>query len=198
MRQHALRRTLLYAAVTAATIAGAAVSTTPAHAATGTSVITVGAGATVTVDDQLPTGTISGSLLNRDGTPAWAYLTVFDSAEQNFVTSVSVPSSGAFTLDLPAGSYKLNYRVRNAFDQWSGGKTSYETAVPVEVTAGQTVQVVETVLPTGSVGGRLTKADGSPAANVGVTASQPAGRQRLGLDEHRHRRAVPHRRPDAR
>ncbi|MGI5180991.1 MSCRAMM family protein [Dactylosporangium sp. CA-152071] len=175
MRQHALRRTLLYAAVTAATIAGAAVSTTPAHAATGTSVTTVGAGATVTVDDQLPTGTISGSLLNRDGTPAWAYLTVFDSAEQNFVTSVSVPSSGAFTLDLPAGSYKLNYRVRNAFDQWSGGKTSYETAVPVEVTAGQAVQVVETVLPTGSVGGRLTKADGSPAANVGVTASQPGG-----------------------
>ncbi|MEV0561136.1 carboxypeptidase-like regulatory domain-containing protein [Dactylosporangium sp. NPDC050588] len=174
MRQHALRRTLLSAAVTAATIAGAAVSTTPAHAATGTRAVTVGAGATV-VDDEPPTGTISGSLLNRDGTPAWAYLTVFDSAEQNFVTSVSVPSSGAFTLDLPAGSYKLSYRVRNAFDQWSGGKTSYETAVPVEVTAGQAVQVVETVLPTGSVGGRLTKADGSPAANVGVTAGQPGG-----------------------
>ncbi|MFF5233921.1 hypothetical protein [Dactylosporangium sp. NPDC000521] len=53
MRKHALRRTLLYAAVTAATIAGAAVSTTPAHAETGTSVIAngdvviVGAGATV-------------------------------------------------------------------------------------------------------------------------------------------------------
>ncbi|MDG6108350.1 carboxypeptidase regulatory-like domain-containing protein [Dactylosporangium aurantiacum] len=251
MRKHGLRRALLHAAVTAATIAGAAVSTTPAYAETGTSVITghladangnpavgadvwaqtwnmstpaatttdangaytlpdlpageyqvsyrasggsftqwahqkltyadsdviiVGAGATVVVDDRLlPTATISGSLLNRDGTPAWAYLTVFDSAAQNYITSVSVPSSGAFTLELPVGSYKLNYRVRDAFDQWSGGKTSYETAVPVEVIAGQAVQVVETVLPTGSVGGQLTNADGSPAANVGVIANQPDG-----------------------
>jgi hypothetical protein len=41
------------------------------------------------------------------------------------------------------------------------------------VSAGQAVQVDETVLPTGSLGGRLTNSDGSPAGNVQVTTNQP-------------------------
>ncbi|GAB3854531.1 carboxypeptidase regulatory-like domain-containing protein [Dactylosporangium cerinum] len=136
--------------------------------------ITVGAGATVVVDDQLlPTGTIQGRLLNRDGTPAQASLTVYQADAQLSVTYVNVQSDGSFTTELPVGSYKLNFRVRNAFDQWTGGQQSFETATPVVVTAGQPVQVDETVLPTGSLGGRLTNADGTPAGNVQVTTSQP-------------------------
>jgi hypothetical protein len=136
--------------------------------------ITVGAGATVVVDDQLlPTGTIQGRLLNRDGSPAQASVTVYLADNQSSVNYATVQADGTFSAELPAGSYKLSFRVRNAFEQWSGGQQSYETATPVVVTAGQAVQVNETVLPTGSLGGRLTRPDGTPAGNAQVFADQP-------------------------
>ncbi|WP_327010273.1 carboxypeptidase-like regulatory domain-containing protein [Dactylosporangium sp. NBC_01737] len=136
--------------------------------------ITVGAGATVVVDDQLlPTGTIQGRLLNRDGTPAQAFVTVYQADVQSPVNYTTVQADGTFSTELPAGTYKLGFRIRGAFEQWSGGQQSYETAKPVVVTAGQAVQVDETVLPTGSLGGRLTRTDGTPAGNVQVITSQP-------------------------
>ncbi|GGM34921.1 carboxypeptidase-like regulatory domain-containing protein [Dactylosporangium sucinum] len=152
MRIHALRRVL--AGVAAAIIAVLPVG--PAHAGT--------------VGDAGTTGTISGRLQHRDGSPAWAYLTVFTTVGQNYAGSAYVPADGSFTVDVPAGSYKLAYSVRGRFEQWSGGATSFAAAVPVEVVAGQVTEVTETVLPTGSIAGRVTRADGSVAAGVPVYA----------------------------
>ncbi|WP_238013683.1 carboxypeptidase-like regulatory domain-containing protein [Dactylosporangium sp. AC04546] len=156
MRNHALRRVLAGAA--AAIIALLPVG--PAHAGT--------AGADGT------TGTISGRLQNRDGSPTWAYLTVFTTVGQNYAGSAYVPAAGTFSVDVPAGSYKLVFNVRGRFEQWSGGATSFAAAVPVEVVAGQVTEVTETVLPTGSIAGRVTRADGSSAAGVPVYAGGSA------------------------
>ncbi|MFI5912453.1 carboxypeptidase regulatory-like domain-containing protein [Dactylosporangium sp. NPDC051541] len=146
-----------------------------AHQKTGfgeADTVTVGAGAAVVVNEQLlPTGVITGSLLNRDGTPSTGTVTAYTMPGQAYVDSKGV-SGGAFRIELPVGAYKLQFRVRDAFYQWNGGAKSFETASAIQVVAGQTVQLQETVLPTGSIAGRLTNADGSPAAGTNLAVIQ--------------------------
>ncbi|WP_433050457.1 carboxypeptidase regulatory-like domain-containing protein [Dactylosporangium sp. CS-033363] len=132
--------------------------------------ITVGAGATVVVDEQLlPTGFITGNLLNRDGTPATGSVTANSSPENFYIDSRSLQLDGTYRFELPVGAYKLQFGVQNAFSQWNGGALTFETAAPIQLAAGQTVELHDTVLPTGSIGGRLTNADGSPAAGASVS-----------------------------
>ncbi|WP_433209725.1 carboxypeptidase-like regulatory domain-containing protein [Dactylosporangium sp. CS-047395] len=136
--------------------------------------ITVGAGATVVVDEQLlPTGFISGDLLNRDGTPATGSVTANSSPENFYIDSHGLQLDGTYRFELPVGAYKLGFRVRDAFTQFNGGALTFEAAAPIQVTAGQTVELHDTVLPTGSIGGRLTNPDGSPAAGASVSVRTP-------------------------
>lgn len=135
--------------------------------------VPVAAGATAVVNDQLlATGRIAGTLRNADGTAAQAYVQAYTAEGQNYVGSTGVGFDGTFGLDLPAGAYKVQFNVRSAFQQWNGGKLTFDSAAPIQVTAGSTVTLTETVVPTGSIAGRLTNANGTPAAGVSVTAER--------------------------
>ncbi|MEV0130514.1 carboxypeptidase-like regulatory domain-containing protein [Dactylosporangium sp. NPDC050688] len=135
--------------------------------------IPVAAGATVVVDEQLlATGRIVGTLHNADGSAAQAFVQAYTAEGQNYVGSGGVAPDGTFGLDLPPGDYKIQFYVRYSFYQWNGGKLTFDSAAPIQVTAGSTIPLAETVVPTGSIAGRLTNADGTPAAGVGVFAER--------------------------
>ncbi|WP_433056235.1 carboxypeptidase regulatory-like domain-containing protein [Dactylosporangium sp. CS-033363] len=133
----------------------------------------VAAGATVVVDDQaLPTGRITGSLRKRDGSPAQASIIVYTAVDQNYVGSGHTdPDNGTFSLEVLPGSYKLNFSLYPSVAQWNGAVLSYAEAAPITVVAGQSTALQETLVATGSIAGRLTNADGSPAAGVAVGTS---------------------------
>ncbi|HTJ32366.1 MAG TPA: carboxypeptidase-like regulatory domain-containing protein [Dactylosporangium sp.] len=248
MRKHALRRPLLYAALTATAAAIAAVPAGPAAAATGGTItghltdaagnpaanafvtaraadwstsssamsdasgaytiaglpandytvsfqpqgeiftqylhqkfvpadathFAVAEGATVVADDQVVrTGTIAGTLLGRDGAPVPARLGVYTAEGYNWVGGKDVAADGSFSVALPPAAYKLEFTIRGTRHQWNGGATNFYNAAPITVAADATVPLQETLLPVGSIAGRLTNADGSPAANVTVLAEAP-------------------------
>ncbi|GAB3865680.1 carboxypeptidase regulatory-like domain-containing protein [Dactylosporangium cerinum] len=137
---------------------------------------TVDAGATVAVDERLlPTGTVSGRLLNPDGTPASVAVTFYDAATQNTAATASSAADGRFEVLVPAGGYKVSYVVNGQSTQWSGGKRTFATADTVTVADGQAVTVEEHALPAGSIGGRLTASDGTPVAGSWVTVTDELG-----------------------
>ncbi|HLP60963.1 MAG TPA: carboxypeptidase-like regulatory domain-containing protein, partial [Candidatus Deferrimicrobium sp.] len=60
---------------------------------------------------------------------------------------------------LPGGSYKIYFSAyrQNFFSQWYNGKTSFDTADPVAITAGQPGTNIDAQLaPGGSISGRVT------------------------------------------
>ncbi len=125
---------------------------------------TVDAGATATVDEQLlPLGTVTGRLLQADGTPAGVDVTFHDPLTQDTAATATSSADGHYEVLVPAGAYKISYVVNGRSTQWSGGQRSFETAATVTVTGGQALTVEEHVLPAGSIGGRLTRSDGTPA-----------------------------------
>ncbi len=136
--------------------------------------ISVAAGATAVVDEQLlPTGRITGTLRNADGSVAQAFVQAYTAEGQNYVGSSGINFDGTFRLDLPSGTYKVQFYVRNSFYQWNGGALTFDSAAPIQVTTGSTVTLNDTVVPTGVIAGRLTNADGTPAAGVNVYAERP-------------------------
>jgi hypothetical protein len=131
----------------------------------------VAAGATIVADDQaLPTGRITGTFRNRDGSPLAADISVYTAEFQDSAGSGTVAPDGTFSIELLAGSYKLNFSRYPGINQYNGGVTNFESAAAIEVVAGQTTPWAETLMATGSIAGRLTNADGSAAAGVGVFA----------------------------
>ncbi|MET7422417.1 carboxypeptidase regulatory-like domain-containing protein [Dactylosporangium sp. NPDC005555] len=135
--------------------------------------VSVAAGATAVVDEQLlATGRVAGTLRNADGSAAQAYVQAYTAEGQNYVGSTGVAPDGTFGLDLPSGAYKIQFYVRSSFYQWNGGKLTFDSAAPIQVTAGSTIPLTETVVQTGSIAGRLTNADGTPASGVGVAAER--------------------------
>src|SRR4051812_42260470 len=106
MRQHALRRALLYATVTATTVASTAVTATAAHADTGTSSIT-------------------GHLTDAGGGPAAGAFVFAQTPDLSGQGSAVTDAAGAYTLPgLPAGDYKISFRVGSGFTQWAHQKIS--------------------------------------------------------------------------
>lgn len=140
MRRHTLRRlglTLLAAAV--ATMGLAA----PAHA-------------------EPDTGTISGRLTDN-GVPvpdAWV------SASGPGWGGVTTDADGYYRItDLPAGEgYRVGFSVGVRETQFAHQTISYEHATLFTVTAGGELVVNETLLPTGTITGRISHPDGTPLA----------------------------------
>src|SRR3954453_19714618 len=89
VRKPAPRRSLLFAAVIATTIAGAAISLTPALAGTGTS-------------------TITGHLTDPSGKPAAGAFVWTQTPDMSSSASTTTDAAGAYSIaHLPAGSYKV-------------------------------------------------------------------------------------------
>ncbi|WP_162256304.1 carboxypeptidase regulatory-like domain-containing protein [Arthrobacter sp. Soil736] len=81
---------------------------------------------------------------------------------------------GSYTVTgLPAGSYKVQFTGSNsgALDQWYSGSTSFDSATPVTLSAGQSLTGVDVVLVKGaSISGKVTVPAGADVTGVGVMA----------------------------
>ena len=111
---------------------------------------TVAANQTLTVDEsQLPTGTIAGSVKEATGEPAaWFVADLRSVADPGFVSTTFADEDGRYSLAVLPGEYKVSFQ-RDATEQWAHQKTSKASADTFTVVAGQTVEVNDTLLPTG-------------------------------------------------
>jgi hypothetical protein len=127
-------------------------------------------------------GIITGHLL--DGTTPVAGVGVDAiGTDGSFGGETTTDASGAFTItDVTAGSYVVAFELPGGQRQFAHGKTTFESADLVAVTAGGTSTVDESLLPHGSLTGHVTNSDASPAANAFVSAVNATGDVFLGAN----------------
>jgi hypothetical protein len=116
-------------------------------------------------------GTIQGTFTTNSGAPvqsASVYIVATDFSAQ---TSVVTDATGAFRAQMPAGDYHVSFAWDSAV-QWAHQAADEDAADTITVTSGQTVEVDDQELPTGTIGGHLTAADGSPLVSASVTLHQ--------------------------
>ncbi|NUT37220.1 MAG: carboxypeptidase regulatory-like domain-containing protein [Hamadaea sp.] len=136
-------------------------------------VITVTSGATTTVnDDLIDTGMISGTLVDSQGAPV-ADAHVSASSPAGGYGFATTAADGSYAIRVFPGSYTVSFHV-GSVEQFAHGKT-YEDADVFAVTANATTTVDETLLPTGTVTGRVTFSNGLPVGDVEVEAVSPDG-----------------------
>jgi 5-hydroxyisourate hydrolase-like protein (transthyretin family) len=136
-------------------------------------ILTVLSGQTLTVDEQmLPTGTIYGRFTTADGSsPGYTAVYAQDADTYSVVYGVS-DEDGQYSIDVLPGRYKIAFELGSG-TQFAYQAASFETATAFTVKAGATVQVDDSRLSTGSLGGRLTTASGAPASDSRVTLQTP-------------------------
>ncbi|NOZ61961.1 MAG: T9SS type A sorting domain-containing protein [Calditrichaeota bacterium] len=124
-------------------------------------------------------GCIAGKIVRPDGSPLEQYdyvnLTVYD-LDYNWVNSFPVDESGNFNISqLQTGSYKLQFEydgMNNFFGGWYLEANNFESATPINVTAGDTVKnIIFTLREAGAISGRVTGPNGAPIEwEVEITA----------------------------
>lgn len=134
-------------------------------------VFTLPAGGTVVVDETLrPTGSLAGSVTDATGQPVpGAFVTLY--RDQLYAGQAYTDESGRYGFTrVFAGRYAVQVTGPDGGSQWAHQKPSMETADLFDVTAGAQITVDETLIGTGSVAGRLVRADGSgvPDAQVAL------------------------------
>ena len=91
----------------------------------------------------------------------------------------SVGADGTYTMsELPAGSYKLEFDGgdTNALPQWYNNASSFDTATPVTVTAGQAVTGINVTLKkAASISGKITVPPGVDLTDMYVSTVQTSG-----------------------
>ncbi|MEU3453115.1 carboxypeptidase regulatory-like domain-containing protein [Micromonospora sp. NPDC006766] len=133
--------------------------------------ITVTAGhATVANDELLPVGTITGRLVNRAGAPVPYVFVNAEAVDYSSYGNGRTDSDGNFSIQVLPGSYRIRFDV-GAFSQFAYGTLDSDAAAVFAVTAGGTVTVNDTLIPTGAVAGRFTDTSGAPLSGVDVYVS---------------------------
>jgi putative hemolysin len=87
---------------------------------------------------------------------------------------------GNYTLNAPAGNWNVMFNpwaaVGNYLSEWYDNKSNLGTADSVSVTAGVTTGNINAQLEVGAtISGTVTNANGTPLANVNVSANNPGG-----------------------
>ncbi|GIF21454.1 protocatechuate 3,4-dioxygenase beta subunit [Actinoplanes tereljensis] len=119
-------------------------------------------GGTVTVNEQQPaTGTIAGHFT---GSPSYFNVTAYGVDAPAAVGGYTT-EDGNWSIDVFPGTYRVAFTWEGA-KQWAVGSVSEADAAVYTVAVGQTTTVDDSKLPTGTMAGRLTKADGSPLADT--------------------------------
>ncbi|MFU8854511.1 carboxypeptidase-like regulatory domain-containing protein [Micromonospora sp. SL1-18] len=130
--------------------------------------ITVTAGgATVVNDELLPVGTITGRLVDRTGAPVPFVLVSAEATDYSSYGYGSTGPDGTFDFQVVPGSYRVRFDV-GTFSQYAYGTLDSDAAAVFAVTAGGTVTVNDTLVPTGTVAGRFTDTSGAPLSDVDV------------------------------
>ena len=110
---------------------------------------------------EAPSYTLSGTV-TAAGPVAGAVVYVFDAGTAAYAGNAVTAGDGSYSLDLPAGSYKLwiQTNVSGYPDQAYGPDGSFETATPVDLTSGNaTADVVLVAAPTShTLSGTVTAA----------------------------------------
>ncbi|WP_203909730.1 carboxypeptidase regulatory-like domain-containing protein [Rhizocola hellebori] len=112
-------------------------------------------------------GTIAGHL--TDGGMPVPGISVFVTKIDGGAFSYSNTDSSGFyrTSELPPGDYKVEFDLRWG-RQYAYQSLNWVTAPVFTITAGNELVVDDSVLPTGSLSGRLTEQDGQPIAGASV------------------------------
>ncbi len=130
---------------------------------------------TVVEETTLPTGTISGTLVDDAGTPV-AGATVRPSPESgSSFPSGTTDAAGHYSIAVLPGVYVMSFQPAGYAEEYAPQTLDEPRAARFTVTAGATVTVNERLLATGSMSGRYFTAQGLPAANVAVGAADPNG-----------------------
>ncbi|MFK3980064.1 collagen binding domain-containing protein [Micromonospora sp. NPDC050397] len=126
-------------------------------------------GRTVADDSLLPTGTITGRFTDPagNGVSAWVSARPFDG--NGVEVGLNTDVNGAYTLNAWPGTYRVEFFFGNG-RQWAYGAATEDRATPIQVAVGQTATVNDVRIGTGTITGKLTRADGSPAAGFRVGA----------------------------
>jgi hypothetical protein len=135
----------------------------------------VAADATVVVDDiALPTGSVSGRLLDNDGSPVARAQVLLDGATSGQWQSVMTSDDGAYRFEqVLVGDYTVRF---NSSDyrrwQWAFGKTDRRRADKITVKVDENTTVDDVLVPTGSLSVTATDAStGQPLADFCVYLS---------------------------
>ncbi|GIH11432.1 hypothetical protein Rhe02_94990 [Rhizocola hellebori] len=140
--------------------------------------VTVNAGEVTTADDEeLPWGLARITVVDRAGAPVAGAQIEFAQADGGPGSSGPTDESGVFYLPLRVGRYKvrvtLNPFTQGSFTQWVPGVADREQAQIFELADGQSLNINETLMPTGKVSGRFTDAAGNGLADVFVLLNRP-------------------------
>lgn len=139
--------------------------------------ITVVAGQETTVEETLlPHGSLSGRVTNSDATAFTAPYVVARSDDGLVFAQTNGDADGNYSLPfLPVGTYRVSFQHDfNGPVQYAHGKTSLETADPIDITAGTATTLDETFLPTGAVAGHLSRS-GAPVSGAEVRLEGSTG-----------------------
>jgi hypothetical protein len=131
-------------------------------------VFTVTSGGTTTVDEKLlPTGTITGKFTvpNSDQLPSTQVTA--EEVTSGRMSYGTLDDEGRYAIDALPGQYTVEFRLENA-RQYAPQARTAEDAAKFTVVAGESVTVDDTLLPVGSLGGKLVDAKGTAVAKADV------------------------------
>ncbi|WP_326557328.1 carboxypeptidase-like regulatory domain-containing protein [Micromonospora sp. NBC_01796] len=120
--------------------------------------------ATVVDERQVPTGTVQGRLTDQAGSPV-AQASVYLDAEpySYFAPGATTDADGRYSIThVPAGEVTLQF-VKFPFRVWAHQEHGQAAAKRFTLRGNQTLTVDESLLPTGTLTGLITDAEGNPA-----------------------------------
>ena len=128
---------------------------------------------TVSLTVTAPTSTSISGVVSKAGGAGpltGSYVTAYEATSATWTNYGVTDATGAYAINLPAGSYKLLVQTNTAGypDTWHGGST-FATATTVVVDGAETVNI--TIAPSTSISGVVSKAGGAgPLTGSYVTA----------------------------
>ncbi|MDQ1355380.1 MAG: hypothetical protein QG657_5690, partial [Acidobacteriota bacterium] len=118
-------------------------------------------------------GIISGVVTGTGGTPLENIRVEARISAYVVSGSAYTDSSGQYALQgLPSGTYRIYFynSGQNYFNEWYNNKTTFETADPLNITAGQTIANIDAQLAQGgAISGTITDSSGNPIDLAGVS-----------------------------